>query len=870
MSMNKRLKTNHVTVEIEDEDEDEFMFDDDIDIENVNISAILEAKKKREAKADAGSSATQTPVQISSFVPEAADSQQRIYSTTRRKFSRYLVANVTHGQYTLNDDSYPEKVLTLSEECANCSAIARLRQDWKNTIVAVGDVIHIPYIQNAREIIIDNENNFIIVNPDQLISCTAVADSFACLRKSVMQMKVKGASEYSEALVHGNIIHKVLQNALESDDFSIENIRKNLELVVQNSLEDLYAISQDEKIAMAVLGNYVDSIHNFGATFVNDNPKPNARLSTDIGPDALKEMGCDSIAISKVLDIEEHLWSPTFGLKGMVDASVQLKLSPTKKVLTVPFELKTGRTSAFLTNRAQTLLYTLLMSDRYDVDIQAGVLYYSKTNSLYVVPSARSDIRLLIMARNELAVAFKHKASLPAMIKDSHTCQHCFLNDTCSIYHKAIENGTGETSGLYKLFEEKTDHMTEATCAFFKHWWQLLEKEESNIDYVRKDIWSQPANIREMNGRCLGNMVLNLPACEINHEIARWKYSFVRSQSKRDQQLLCNMNSGDPVVVSSMEGHINLAMGFITAITPSEIILTLAEPLRSPPQAGEDFIQGENESFHTFVRFSGDIEGYYSRRHIEYRIDKDDMATGMNLLRHNLVKLVAKNSNDERGRRLRELIIDLEKPIYNTTNLHLPPTPHMNPDQRNALKHVLKAKDYSLILGMPGTGKTTTTAEIINYLVSQNKTVLVAAYTHSALDNILHKVRKHGIELLRLGNVDKVMPSLRDCDSYQLPPIVRNKEALEDGLDKSLFNILAEARPEAVTYLEYQYRMAKDIMDVSNLLIYDGKMKCGNHRVATRSLKIPALEAGLKTIHQGTSGCLGSSTCWLRSILDPR
>ncbi|KAG1240644.1 hypothetical protein G6F68_017458 [Rhizopus microsporus] len=84
-----------------------------------------------------------------------------------------------------------------------------------------------------------------------------------------------------------------------------------------------------------------------------------------MGPDAAKEMGCDTVAISRVLDIEEHLWSPTYGLTGMIAASVQLKLSPTNRVLTVPFELKTGRTSRFLSNRAQTILYTLLMSDRY-------------------------------------------------------------------------------------------------------------------------------------------------------------------------------------------------------------------------------------------------------------------------------------------------------------------------------------------------------------------------------------------------------------------------------------------------------------------------------------------------------------------------
>lgn len=57
---------------------------------------------------------------------------------------------------------------------------------------------------------------------------------------------------------------------------------------------------------------------------------------------------------------------------------------------------------------------------------------------------------------------------------------------------------------------------------------------------------------------------------------------------------------------------------------------------------------------------------------------------------------------------------------------------------------------------MPGTGKTTTTAEIIKSLVKHNKSVLVTSYTNAALDNILGKLVDQGVDVLRLGNPDKV------------------------------------------------------------------------------------------------------------------
>ena len=43
---------------------------------------------------------------------------------------------------------------------------------------------------------------------------------------------------------------------------------------------------------------------------------------------------------------------------------------------------------------------------------------------------------------------------------------------------------------------------------------------------------------------------------------------------------------------------------------------------------------------------------------------------------------------------------------------------------------------------MPGTGKTTTIACLVEVLVAQGKSVLLTSYTHSAVDNILLKLKE--------------------------------------------------------------------------------------------------------------------------------
>lgn len=100
------------------------------------------------------------------------------------------------------------------------------------------------------------------------------------------------------------------------------------------------------------------------------------------------------------------------------------------------------------------------------------------------------------------------------------------------------------------------------------------------------------------------------------------------------------------------------------------------------------------------------------------------------------------------------------------------------------MKKVLLSQDYTLIVGMPGTGKTTTICTLVNltaacrlspvHVVQARShysttaspqvrilhacgfSVLLTSYTHSAVDNILLKLRRFRVGFLRLGQGQKV------------------------------------------------------------------------------------------------------------------
>lgn len=90
------------------------------------------------------------------------------------------------------------------------------------------------------------------------------------------------------------------------------------------------------------------------------------------------------MSINKLLEVEEKVWSPLYGLKGNVDATVQvlLKNGNEEKTLTVPFELKTGKHQS-AAHKAQTSLYTLLLSDRYGMQCSPRLQLYLVADKIF-------------------------------------------------------------------------------------------------------------------------------------------------------------------------------------------------------------------------------------------------------------------------------------------------------------------------------------------------------------------------------------------------------------------------------------------------------------------------------------------------------
>ncbi|XZE54119.1 AAA domain-containing protein [Planctomycetaceae bacterium SH139] len=85
----------------------------------------------------------------------------------------------------------------------------------------------------------------------------------------------------------------------------------------------------------------------------------------------------------------------------------------------------------------------------------------------------------------------------------------------------------------------------------------------------------------------------------------------------------------------------------------------------------------------------------------------------------------------------------------------------LNPPQEEAVRFAMAARDIAILHGPPGTGKTTTLAELIYQAVRQGQRVLACAPSNTAVDNILERLVAMMPNVLRVGHPARVFESLR-------------------------------------------------------------------------------------------------------------
>ncbi|XP_068650262.1 DNA replication ATP-dependent helicase/nuclease JHS1 [Aristolochia californica] len=681
----------------------------------------------------------------------------------------FLVLEVTEkrGGADSANAQYPYKVLRLLNELTGEERLLHLHDQWFHSLIGSGDTVNvIGEFDEQGKCIVNHEKNLIIVHPDLLLSGTRVASSFACSRRAVLDERLR-FNEHSNAALIGTLLHQLFQAALLKELPTQEFLEEYARMVIQKNIENLYASGVNEEEAYSALVDSIPKVLHWLVCYRNS--KETKAGSTEFGLSG----GQKNLCITEVIDIEEMAWAPRYGLKGIIDASVRVNITSDnegshEKIM--PLEFKTGKGTSgqsAMEHSAQVILYTLLMSERYMKDVDSGLIYYLYTDQTRGIAVQRSDLVGLIMRRNELAIDILKATKLqllPSMLRNPSMCKSCRHINACTVLHKA-HGGNMETSGLGDLFNTYVEHLTSSHCDFLHQWDRLIDLEAKESQVTKKEIWDSSLKTEHRPGS-LSYFVLDLSNKTIlngSTSTGRFIYRFVRqdllifdskvqdenhakAHSTPASDVDCLLKQGDYVILSTKSGRLAVAKGIVVDTSRFHVSVSFSRRLRLP---------GSNLSSEM-----GDLQQEV------WLIDKDEVASSYAIMRFNLIALFMKNAQNSH---LRKIIVDLEAPRFDSGVIfsqdpaisYVQSEKSLNEDQRRAVRKILAAKDYTLILGMPGTGKTSTMVHAVKALLIRGASILLTSYTNSAVDNLLIKLKAQGIDFVRLGREEAIHEEVR-------------------------------------------------------------------------------------------------------------
>lgn len=660
-----------------------------------------------------------------------------------------------------------------------------------------GDAVNIVgrFPSDAERIDVEDRGasgSLLVAHPSTLLTGTTIASTLECRRRALLKMEIQDDTKGRAALL-GDVVHEITQACLASNDFSLAAMQAALQRALPRARLHLWALGDSEASFVADLQEHFRSLKVWAETYFAPSRRPQrfaARSSSS------RKWLVDRLDAAEIM-----IKSSRFGVYGKIDACVRAfppDLDDDGNSKLIALELKSGK--PYAEHIGQAAVYRLLLGDLFREHrvFPGAMLLYTKSGHCDVHDIDSRFLRGMIRNRNLLAAllrrrqeahlgasksgsASRYAAAAPStsaphwpdLLRHPSMCSRCFSRKACAILHAALDGGNSESfNGGEGVFEEAgAAALSPATRAYVAEWLQAIEAEAAMTAREQALTWSKSSTapgsrsdddsrhtnvIRRVSGLRLVRNAAHLqalPPGECGTAARHPIWEFMASASIPADVLA----PGDAVGISREGGPYCFADGVVESITGTSITV------RSRSEMAQ--VLSSNSGWQRAASRLHDIEDAAGLvgEHV-YRLDADIYGGSWRSMRGSLLRL----SSSAEGQRLRDLIIELRQPRFSPAaaqqiakeNADL--VSQLNEGQRAAVLAGLSAEDYAIISGFPGTGKTETLVALIRLLYKSGQRVLLCAHTHSAVDNVLARLKDQepGAPFVRCGRTSQVRPEL--------------------------------------------------------------------------------------------------------------
>ena len=570
-----------------------------------------------------------------------------------------------------------------------------------------------------------NTYTLAVLEPDILLNITDLSQSEYCSRQYLLKQLVPSAP--SPAAMSGNLVHHSFKELLKEHD--------------RGALMSGHAINGEEETPLATLQRHFEqelerssidlALANISATAMRERVEPHLsslanwfaqERSTlwDMPANYLETPGGDvsEQQSENMVRAETFLLAPEIGLRGRLDLLWQQ--SSRQRLL----ELKTGTFSgdaAKQEHRWQVFGYHALLTVRRDPRMKralATLLYSGTPGAATAFPVRFSIVNMQRVneVRNQLVLG--HITGIAPAPPGPRRCTRCSLLTQCEQLSSllgwqppqpAVADSDDEASA--NAAAAQRPEVTPEDRAFFEKFYRLLRVEGLEGEKHQALLWQETLAERVARGAAIQNLV---PASEPQPTgQGEWWQTFScenTSELRAGDEIL--LSNGDPVTGEVVTGTVvSISAEAVTVWTPELIV--------------------------------------HPTRIDRYDTDRVHGRTLRNLPRWLQVDT-----------RLRSLVAGQRRPAFQ--QLAVPARPDFNAEQNLAVERAIQMRDYLLVHGPPGTGKTAVIAEIVKRLHGQGQRILLAAFTNQAVDNMLKRLEKDGFhDYLRLGHERNVDPAIQ-------------------------------------------------------------------------------------------------------------